>query len=310
MTLIQLEYVVALNTHRHFITAAKKCFVTQPTLTMQIKKLEDEIGTLLFDRSKKPLEPTAVGIQFIEKAREILQETKQLEDLVSKERFSIEGTFRIGVIPTLAPYLLPLFLPHFIQKYPKTILIIEEVESLQMIQRIKEESIDVGIIVTPLQEKSLREIPLFNEPFLTYLPPYSSLLNQKNVNAQQLEPFDALVLTEGHCFRNQSLSICNTNLSHSVKGFQYQSGSIETLIKMVDSNLGYTLIPALAVDKRLDKTRIKRFEKPEPAREVSLTCLKSFAKERLIEIIRESILKVLPKHFEQDKNYQKVRWRQ
>lgn len=309
MTLVQLEYVVALDRHRHFITAAKKCFVTQPTLTMQIKKLENEIGTLLFDRSKKPLEPTAVGLQFIEKAREILQETKQLEDLVSKERFLIEGSFRIGVIPTLAPYLLPLLLPHFIQKYPKTILIIEEVESLQMIQRIKEESIDIGIIVTPLQEKYLREIPLFNEPFLTYLPPYSSLLNQKNITAQQLEPFDALVLTEGHCFRNQSLNICDANLSHSVKGFQYQSGSIETLIKMADNNLGYTLIPELAVSERLDKTRVKRFKNPEPVREVSLTCLKSFAKERLIEIIRKSILNILPKHFEQNKNYRKIRWR-
>lgn len=309
MTLVQLEYVVALDRHRHFITAAKKCFVTQPTLTMQIKKLENEIGTLLFDRSKKPLEPTVVGLQFIEKAREILQETKQLEDLVSKERFLIEGSFRIGVIPTLAPYLLPLLLPHFIQKYPKTILIIEEVESLQMIQRIKKESIDIGIIVTPLQEKYLREIPLFNEPFLTYLPPYSSLLNQKNITAQQLEPFDALVLTEGHCFRNQSLNICDANLSHSVKGFQYQSGSIETLIKMADNNLGYTLIPELAVSERLDKTRVKRFKNPEPVREVSLTCLKSFAKERLIEIIRKSILNILPKHFEQNKNYRKIRWR-
>lgn len=309
MTLVQLEYVVALASYKHFTTAAKKCFVTQPTLTMQVKKLEDEIGAKLFDRSKKPLEPTAIGIPFIEKAREILEEAKQLKDSISVERFSVEGSFRIGIIPTLAPYLLPLFLPHFIQKHTKTTLVIEELESLQMIQRIKNNSIDIGIMATPLQEKSLREIALFNEPFLSYLPPQSPLLQQKIVTAQQLEPFDALVLAEGHCFRNQTLNICNANLSHSLKGFQYQSGSIETLIKMVDNNLGYTLIPQLAINKKLNTNRIKHFDQPEPVREISLICRKSFAKERLIEILRESILNVLPQNLEQNQNYQKVRWR-
>lgn len=313
MTLVQLEYIVALDTYRHFVSAADSCFVTQPTLTMQVQKLEDEIGTLLFDRSKKPLMPTEMGMHFIARAREILREVNDLKEVVTADRFSIEGTFRIGIIPTLAPYLLPLFLQKFISENPNTKLIIEEIESLQMIQRIKEESLDLAIIVTPLLEKNIREIPLFNEPFLVYLPPLHSLIKQTKIDPQALGNEPVLVLSEGHCFRNQSLKIChqeNMNMLHdTLKGFAYQSGSIETLKKMVDKGLGYTLVPELSVIDDLEKLNIKRFEGQEPVREVSLACHKNFSKERLLEKLRESILSVLPVHFTQDKAYVKVRWK-
>ena len=309
MTLVQMEYIIALDTYRHFVTASKNCFVTQPTLTMQVKKLEEEIGTLLFDRSKKPLQPTKIGKLFIEKAREILMEVTQLKAIVSDERYSIEGTFTIGIIPTLAPYLLPLFLPKFIKENPKTKLIIQELESLEMIKRMKAETIDIGIIVTPLLEKSIREIPLFYEPFLVYLPSQHVLLNKDKLSAKDLENENALVLSEGHCFRNQTLNICKQNIDNSSIGFEYQSGSIETLKRMVNKGLGYTLVPELSVIDELENPKIKRFEALEPVREVSLACAKSFAKERLLEKIRDTILTEIPKKFIQKDDYVRVRWR-
>ncbi len=309
MTLVQLEYIIALDTHRHYVKASKSCFVTQPTLSMQVQKLEEEIGTLIFDRSKKPLKPTKIGIQFIEKAREILQEVKLLEDIVSDERFSTKGTFRIGIIPTLAPYLLPIFLDNFIKKHPETKLIIEELESLQMIKRLKAETLDIGIIVTPLQEKSIREIPLFSEPFLVYLPKNHKLINKEKLTSNDLNDENVLILSEGHCFRNQTLKICNQSYSLEENGFEYQSGSIETLKRMVDKGLGYTLVPELSVPDYKEQANIKRFQALEPIREVSLVCLKSFAKEKLIENFREAILKEIPKHFTKSNEYIRVRWR-
>ncbi|MGB1018698.1 MAG: LysR substrate-binding domain-containing protein [Chitinophagales bacterium] len=304
-----MEYIVALDTYRHYVTASEKCFVTQPTLSMQVHKLEEEIGTLLFDRTQKPLKPTQIGVQFIEKAREILREVKQLEAIVSEERHSIEGVFHIGIIPTLAPYLLPLFLPSFVKQNPKTKLVIEELESLEMIRRIKEETIDLGIIVTPLQEKSIREIPMFNEPFLVYLPENHTLLEKKTIKPDDLKVENALVLEEGHCFRNQSLKICKQTASIETTGYEYLSGSIETLKRMVDKGLGYTLVPELSVLNQENKQNIKRFEEKQPVREVSLACHKSFAKERLIEKIRDVILKNIPEKFTINEDYIRVRWR-
>jgi LysR family hydrogen peroxide-inducible transcriptional activator len=309
MTLVQMEYIVALDTHRHYVKAAKSCFVTQPTLTMQVKKLEEEVGTLLFDRSKKPLEPTEIGKQFIEKAREILREVKQLEGIVSEERFSINGSFTIGIIPTLAPYLLPLFIPKFVVDHPETKLIILELESLEMIKRLKEETIDIAIIVTPLLEKSIREIPLFYEPFLAFLPDGHPLLKNDKITANELANENALVLSEGHCFRNQSLKICNQNLKETNIGFEYQSGSIETLKRMVKKGLGFTLVPELSVLDDENSPNIKRFQAMEPVREVSIACHKSFAKERLIEILRDSILTEIPDSFTKKEDYIRVRWR-
>lgn len=309
MTLQQMEYVIALDTYRHFVTASEKCFVTQPTLSMQVQKLEEEIGALIFDRTKKPLKPTEIGVQFIEKAREILREVKQLEAIVSDERHSIEGTFHLGIIPTLAPYLLPLFLPNFVKENPNTKLIIEELESLEMIRRLKEETLDIAIIVTPLLEKSIREIPLFNEPFLVYLPPNHHLLSKDRLTSNDLNNDNALVLSEGHCFRNQSLKICNQTANTETTGYEYLSGSIETLKRMVDKGLGYTLVPELSVMEEKDKPNIKRFKALEPVREVSLACHKSFAKERLIEKVRETILGNIPEKFSKNEDYIRVRWR-
>ena len=156
MTIQQLEYVVALDTHRHFVQAADHCFVTQPTLTMQVQKLEQEIGITLFDRSKKPLEPTKAGAPIIAKIRSILLEINQLKSFVYNEKESLEGTYRLGIIPTVSPYLLPLFLQDFTTKYPEVNLQIREIQTAQIIDALKQGTLDIGILATPLMDQHFR----------------------------------------------------------------------------------------------------------------------------------------------------------
>jgi LysR family transcriptional regulator, hydrogen peroxide-inducible genes activator len=309
MTLQQLEYVVALDSHRNFVIAANKCFVTQPTLTMQLKKMEDEIGVLIFDRNKKPVQPTLAGERIIMKARQILQEVDQLKAFLSNERESLHGSFAIGIIPTLAPYLLPLLLPSFNQENPVTYLQIYEQQSEEIIRGLKNNTIDIGILVTPLKEKSIREIVLFQEPFLLYHPLDHQFAKANKVKPEMLHLSEMLILDEGHCFRNQTLNICNSETNKNNLGFNYQSGSIETLKNLVNKNLGYTLVPELSVHSRHDHTQIKRFESPEPVREISLAVHKSFTKELLIEKLRNIILKQIPDNFAKNNKYMKVMWR-
>lgn len=309
MTLQQLEYVVALDNNRNFVLAAESCFVTQPTLTMQIKKLEDEIGVQIFDRNKKPLQPTLAGERMVIKARQILREVNQLKEFISSERASVNGSFKIGIIPTLAPYLLPLFLPDFIQENPETHLKILELQTEDIVKGLKNDIIDIGILVTPLMEKSLREIVLFNEPFMVYHSKDHAFAKLNNVAPDMLNPSEILILNEGHCFRNQILNICNSEREESSIGFDYQSGSIESLKNLVDRGVGYTLVPELSINKGNEQSQIKRFKDPEPIREVSLVVHKGFTKELLIEKLRSLILKNIPEHFVKSKKYMKVNWR-
>ncbi len=308
MTLQQLEYIVALDTHRHFVTAAEHCFVTQPTLTLQIKKLETEMGTIIFDRSKQPIVPTSAGEVIINKARQILREANQLKDIVNEEKDSLSGTFRVGVIPTVAAYLVPRFLNDFVENNPKTKLIIREVESNQIIHELNNDTIDIGLMATPLQENNLREIPLFNEPFLLYTSTLHPYYTKKEMNPAEMSEKGLWLLTEGHCLRNQVLNICN---ERNAKGnnFTYESGSIETLKNLVKHNMGYTLVPELSVIDELNDDRIKRFTAPEPVREVSLVVHNSFNKEAIIEKLSESIKKDLPSHFEKSKKSNRIKWR-
>ena len=309
MTLQQLEYLIALDDYRHFVKAAESCFVTQPTLTMQLKKLEDEIGLQLFDRQKKPLRPTSAGEQIIRKARQILAEVGDLKAFVSKETEDFDGEFTLAVIPTLAPYLLPLFLPCFIREFPTTKLIIQEMQTAQILDELQKGSLDLGLLVTPLEEKHIREIPLFHESFYLYIPKNHILQKEDKINPKSLDSETMLFLEEGHCFREQALSICSRRGKENLSAFEYRSGSIETLKSLVRENLGYTLVPELSVLKDLKDDHIKEFMEPIPVREVSLAVHKSFSKEALIEAIRSSILKNLPKGFDKVQTFTRVKWR-
>lgn len=308
MTIQQLEYIVALDTHRHFVSASEKCFVTQPTLTMQVQKLEEEIGVKIFNRSKKPLKPTKAGKVIIEKARQILREVNHLKEFVTDEKETLNGTFRIAIIPTLAPYLLPLFTALFKERNPETRLIIKEMQTEEIIRGINNDSLDLGILVTPLLEKTIREIPLFKEPFLVYHQNEESpFMKIKKLKVGMLEPDKMLILDEGHCFREQALNICKKRKKNN-PNLDYQSGSIETLKRLADKGMGYTLIPELSLEEK-DKDHIIRFEDPEPAREVSLATHNSFSKEKLIEELRYCILNNIPEHFSKNEAFIRVKWR-
>ena len=307
MTLQQLEYVVNLDNERHFVRAAEKCFVTQPTLTMQIKKLEEEIGLQIFDRSQKPLRPTPMGERVVMHAREILNEVSRLKSLVNDEMETLEGEYVLGVIPTLAPYVIPLFISEFADRYPEAKLVIRELQTEQIIRALGKGTVDVGLLVTPLEERSIREIPLFNEPFLLYLPEDHPLRAYSSVDARELEGDDVLVLSEGHCFREQALNVCN-RVDGDEQPFKYESGSIEALKNMVKRNIGYTLVPELSITPD-DKPFLKRFADPEPIREVSLVVHKSFTRERFLETLRSEILRQIPEKYARPRNYVRVKWR-
>lgn len=295
MTLQQFEYIVALDEYRHYVSAAEHCFVSQPNLTMQVKKLEEEIGVRIFDRDKKPLQPTKIGKEVILRARQILRESKQLKEFVTHEKESLEGEFTVGIIPTLAPYLLPQFLPSFIKDNPRVHLKIRELQTSQIISQLENGLIDIGILVTPLEESSIREIPVFYEPFLLYLPENHRFLEEKLMLADDLDPSEVLVLDEGHCFREQALSICREAKHGSSIGFDYQSGSIEALKSLVQKGVGYTLVPELSVSTENDGIHVRRFSDPEPVREVSIVVHNSYIKESVIDRLKCSIQEGVPK---------------
>jgi LysR family transcriptional regulator, hydrogen peroxide-inducible genes activator len=307
MTLQQLEYIVAIDTHRHFVTAAEKCFVTQPTLTMQVKKLENEIGLPIFDRSKHPTEPTTMGEKIIVKARQVLREANQLKELISSDKQSIEGTFSLGIIPTVAPYLLARFIGKFTNKYPKTRLIVEELKSEEIISRLKNDTLHIGILATPLDDKSIREIPLYNEPFLFYGQPKHPAHKVKNLTSTVLKTNELWLLNQGHCFREQLVNIC-TSAKKTQHAFEYESGSIESLKQMVQYNGGYTLVPQLAISS-LDKGFVKPFSSPQPSREISLIVHNSYTKEALLNNIHAAIIDAIPDTLVKRENYIRVKWR-
>lgn len=296
MTLTQLEYLLAVDTYRHFATAAENCFVTQPTLSMQLQKLEDELGVQLFDRSRVPVRPTELGKDVIEQARVTVSEFKKIQEIVQAQRTGITGELRIGVIPTLAPYLIPLFITDFIQKYPKVHVVVQELVTDSIIEKLRLEMLDVGLLVTPLQEKTIVEIPLFYEAFVGYLHPKHPLFPEKEITPGAIDNEDLWLMNEGHCFRSQVLQICNRTKAPRNVHLDYESGSLETLKRIVETQSGMTLLPELSVlDLPEDKKLLVRpFADPPPLREVSLVVHKSFLKKRLIEALRETILAHIP----------------
>lgn len=305
MNLQQLEYIVALDIHRNHSRAAEHCHVTQPTLSMMVKKLEDELGIRIFDKGQ-PLKPSEPGEIIISRARHILQEIKNLKAFVSHEKDSIDGEFRLGVIPTLAPYLLPRFLNEFLAKHSGTSFTVMELQTAQIVHQLKTGKLDVGILVTPLDDKEIREIPVFYEPILLYTSPELKYYKQEKVNLKTLETDNLLLLEEGHCFRGQVMNLCPAKGQRPHHQLNYQSGSFETLKGMVDNNYGYTLIPELAVDTR--RKQVKRFTGSEPVREVSLAVHAGFVKETLLVKLREAILRAIPPHFRKNEKYIRVRW--
>ncbi|MET3113166.1 LysR family hydrogen peroxide-inducible transcriptional activator [Pedobacter sp. CG_S7] len=297
MTLVQLEYIVAVDTYRSFVGAAEKCFVTQPTLSMQVQKLEEMLNVKLFDRSRQPVTPTEIGAQIIEQARIVLQESQKIKELINNQQQDIAGELRVGIIPTLAPYLLPQVIASMMEKYPALKLLIWEYTTDDIIHHLKTGVLDCGLLATPLAEESIIEDPLFYENFVTYISKNSKLIKKKNIDPEDLESENIWLLNERHCMRAQVLNICRSTQENRLQGLTYNTGSVETLIKMVDLNNGATIIPELALAELSNKqlSKIRPFKSPEPVREISLVTHKNFIKKRMLNAFKEEIMEVVPK---------------
>ncbi len=291
MTITQLKYVLAVAEHQNFTTASEKCFVTQPTLSMQIQKLEEELDVLIFNRKKKPIQLTPIGEKIIEQAKIIVDESHRISDIVDQQKGFIGGEFKLGIIPTVIPTLLPLFLKSFIKKYPKVNLIIEELTTEDIVKKLTEGHLDAGIAATPLENEAIKERVLYYEPFVGFVNENHRLYSERKLSVHALEIDDILLLEDGHCFKDSIINICGTFVKNTSNHFKLESGSFNTLIKLSKEGLGMTLLPYLhTLDlKESDKKYLREFNTPIPSREVSIIYHKSQLKIQLIEALKASI---------------------
>lgn len=312
MTITQLEYVIAVDTYKSFARAAESCFVTQPTLSMQIKKLEEELSVMLFDRSKKPVLTTEIGRLIVNQARKTVQEAARIKEVIQNEKDEIKGELRVGIIPTLSPYLLPLFVTNFLEQYKEVQLHVEELVSEQIIKKLNNDLIDVGILVTPLHMNGIIEIPLFYETFVVYVSTEHPLSQEEKLNFDDLDLTEMWLLREGHCFRSQAVNICGEDLTPQDARFKFESGSLETLKRIVEKQYGYTLLPELAtLDLAEDQYEkyVRRFNNPQPVREVSLILHRGYMKRKLVDLLKASILESVPDILKNENRGKLIEWR-
>ncbi len=296
MTITQLKYVLAVAEHQNFTKAAEHVFVTQPTLSMQIQKLEEELNILIFDRSKKPIVLTNIGEKIVTQARNIVNESMRMQDVVDQEKGFIGGEFKIGIIPTIMPTLLPMFLKNFTNKYPKVLLKIEELTTADIISKLNDGHLDAAIAATPLNQDKIKERVLYFEPFVGYVPENHRLFSKKKIDASDLDINDILLLEDGHCFRDGVINICKSLKNNNTgDSFQLESGSFETLIKLSNEGLGMTLLPYLNTLDVSEKqiNHLRYFNDPSPAREVSLIYKKSELKMQIINALYDIISGVI-----------------
>ncbi len=291
MNLQQLDYIVAIDTHRSFAKAAAACFVTQPTLSSMVKKLEEELGVTLFDRTKPPVVPTAIGSEIVERARAVLREAALLRS-AARGANTGQSEIRIGVIPTLAPYLIPLFLPALLKRHKGLKVTISELTTEAIADALMKERIDVGLLATPLGIAGLREEPLFNERFFVYAGKDERIGRKKYVLPSDIEADRLWLLEEGHCLRSQVMNLCELR-ERSAKDthLHYVSGSIASLLRIVDTQGGLTIVPELAALEMgtKQKARLREFAPPVPVREISTVTYRHAMKDRALQALRESI---------------------
>lgn len=296
MTIQQLEYILAVDQFRHFAKAAEYCRVTQPTLSAMIQKLEDELGVKLFDRAVQPVSPTKVGEKVIAQARVILSETSQVKDIISEEKQSLSGTFRLGVLPTIAPYLLPRFFPQLMEKYPELDVRVTEMKTQDIRQALRDGEIDAAILASILDEPSLSEEILFYEQFFGYVSRKEPLFKHEVIRTSDITGERLWLLDEGHCFRDQLMRFCQME-AVKLNQMAYRLGSMETFMRMVESGKGITFIPELATFQLSaeQKELVRPFAIPRPTRPVVLTTNKDFIRTSLLTVLKDEIRAVVPK---------------
>lgn len=305
MTLTQLSYIIAVDRYRHFATAAEKSYVTQPTLSMQIHKLEDELGVTIFDRSKSPVIPTEIGEEIIAEAKKIIKQSKHIEDLASLKDDELRGTFRIGIIPTVAPYLLPLFLRTFREKYPDVHLIFEEVVTDELLDLLNQDYLDIGIIATPADRGNIFEEDLYYEPFMGYVSRDHPLAKKERLTVDDLEVTNLWLLNEGHCFRDQTVKLCKKFRKNKLDNpkIEFESGNLETLKQLVEQDFGMTLLPYLAknqIDEQCAKAHLRQFDDPVPRRKVRIVYGREYLKKNIIDAFKQEIMLSIPEELQKE----------
>lgn len=309
MTIQQLKYIVALNDERHFARAAEVCMVTQPGLTIQLKNLEEEIGIKIFDRNKVPLTPTLLGLEIINRAKKILREADEIRDFVVNEKNTLEGELKLGVISTLSPYLIPLFIKAMKQSTPKIHYIIKEANTGQLMQDVETGALDVALMATPTGNPRLIEHPVFKEPFVAYLNKKHPMAGEDHYKLQPSDKAELLLLQNEYCYNAQLLDICGIKDPGKIKDqFTYDISSIETLKNLVRAELGFAIIPELSMINEPNTKLFKHFKEPKPVREISFVISDTFSKKLVLEKMNEAIWNCLPKSMQQNFAYRKIKW--
>ena len=296
MTLQQLEYILAVNQFRHFAKAAEYCRVTQPTLSAMIQKLEEELDTRIFDRSQQPVCPTPVGIHIIEQAQNILVQANRIKNIIEEEKHSLTGTFKLGILPTVAPYLLPRFFPQLMKKYPDLDIRVVEMKTNDIKKALQTGEIDAGIVASLAGMEELQQTPLFYEQFFAYVAREDALYNNKVIRTSDLNGEQLWLLDEGHCFRDQLVRFCQMKSARASQ-LAYHLGSMETFMRMVESGKGVRFIPELAVLQlgAAQKELVRSFAIPSPTRQVVLLTNKNFIRHTLLEVLVKEIKLSVPK---------------
>jgi len=295
MTLTELRYLVTVAETRHFGRAAEACFVTQPTLSAGIKKLEETLGVQLLERTSKRVALTPVGEAVVEQARRVLDECRSIESIARRNQAPLSGRFQLGVIPTLGPYLLPWLLPPLRRAHPDLELVLREDLTDHLLSDLRSHAIDAALLALPLPAEDLRWQALFQEPFWLAVPADHALATRRRVRQRDLRGHRVLLLGEGHCFRDQALEVCHENGADS-EAEDFRATSLETLYQMVRAGLGCTLLPALALRSRpRDKAvALHPFAPPAPSRRIALVWRASFPRPGDCALLAELVRKHLP----------------
>lgn len=295
MTIIQLEYLLAVANCGSFSLASEVCFVTQPSLSMQIKNLEEELGVILLDRSKKPVVPTETGKLVLAQAREAIRAYEQVREVVNETRGEVSGTLRLGVIPTIAPYLLHLFLPDFAKNNPKVELEIHEMVTADIIKALDKDSIDAAIVAGGTCHGNVNEDELFNDRFYAYVSTSNRLYDKSNIRIEDIDMKELLLLPDGHCIRDQILELCHA-AKQAHTSYCFECGSLETIMRIVDSTSAMTIVPEMATQFITDERRsqLKPLAKGAMSRKIAIAVRRTYVKSLLICALKDSIMRVIP----------------
>ena len=296
MTLQQFEYIIALEKFRHFTKAAEYCNVTQPTLSAMIQKLEDELEVKIFDRSQQPIAPTPAGLLVIKQAKEALVQAEQIKNIVQEQKQDVAGKFTLGILPTIAPYLLPRFISLLMKKYPKLELRIAEMKTSEIKRALLNGEIDAGVLadIEDLEEYNISH--LFYEQYMAYVSKSCSLYDKQIVKSRDLQNHQLWLLDEGHCFRDQMVKYCQIKSAQDSQ-MTYSLGSIETFMRMVESGCGVTFIPWMAAQQLSESQQelVRPFAIPMPTRHLVAATNKNFIRHTILAAIIEEIQASVPK---------------